>query len=329
METKNLLSVKNLSFSLGEKKIIKKINLQLRTGEVLALIGESGSGKSTFLKLIAGLLEPDDGELLLEAEKVTPPSQKLIPGHPKIKIVKQDNPLFPNISLRENIAYELRFFKESYRIARIKKLLNLTRLTKVADQLPRECSEGEQQRASIARAIADEPLVLLLDEPFSNLDFRNKSLLKEEISEIVREENMACIFVTHEVADIYGVAKEMAILKSGKITQKGDPSYLYRFPKSVYEASLMGEFTYIDNENALLELGLIELGSKIIVRPDSVKIKEKEGIKATVKGSERHGPYFVLKLDVKNNDLLAFSMLKYEIGQEVYIDISEVSVVNA
>lgn len=323
MKTENLLFVKNLTFSLEEKKIIKKISLQLAKGEILALIGESGSGKSTLLKLIAGLLEPDAGELLLDNEKVTPPSQKLIPGHPRIKIVKQDNPLFPNITLKENIAYELRFFKENYRNARIKKLLSLTRLTKVADQLPRECSEGEQQRASIARAIADEPAVLLLDEPFSNLDFRNKAQLKEEIAEIVTEENMACIFVTHEVADIYGLAKEMAILKAGKITQKGEPEMLYRFPNSPYEASLMGEYNLIDNPSFIEELGLEEVGQKIIIRPDAVKLDVSEGLEVLVKEIERHGPYFAVKVTAQHGELLAYSMSKYDIGQKLCIQISE------
>ena len=158
-----LLKIQNLSKSFEEKKAVNHISFTLEKGEILSILGESGSGKTTLLHLIGAFQEPDEGILLLEDKRITPPSEKLIAGHPDIKLVRQDYGLFPNISIRQNIAYELRYYEETYRNKRVDKLLKLSGLDKVQTHLPREVSGGVHQRAVIVKAIAELPKLLLLD----------------------------------------------------------------------------------------------------------------------------------------------------------------------
>ncbi len=160
---------------------VYNLSLQVRQGELLAIVGASGSGKTTLLKLIAGLEETDEGGIFLHEQKVTGPSGQLIPGHPKIKMVFQDNKLFPNITVYDNIQHSLRMYHTSYQQQRITQVLELAKLTHLQHKYPRELSGGEAQRATLARALADEPELLLLDEPFSHLDIPLKRQIKNWI----------------------------------------------------------------------------------------------------------------------------------------------------
>ena len=318
-----ILQVRDLNFSIDEKKIVSKINLNLKKHSILALLGQSGSGKSTILKLIAGLLEPNSGEIEILGERVIPPSEKLIPGHKKIKIVRQDNPLFPNISLRENIEYELRFYTEEFRNERVNKLLKVTGLQKVAHQLPRHSSEGEQQRTAIARALADEPVLLLLDEPFSNLDYKNKSTLKREIKQIVQEEEMACIFVTHDISDVFSTADELAILKKGKITQIDTPNDVFHKPKTVYEASITGDFNLFNIKDSKDLLGIETSKKSLLIRPKSIQLKKNGTYKGQVMYVIDKGAYFEIILNFKGKELLLHEVQNYIVGTHVNFDILE------
>ncbi|MDP5121945.1 MAG: ATP-binding cassette domain-containing protein, partial [Spirosomaceae bacterium] len=219
----SLLHISGLNFSIEENQIVKDFSFEINEGEIVAILGESGSGKSTILRLFAALEQPKSGTLLLDEERIIPPAEKLIAGNENIKLVKQDFGLFPNISLRENIAYEVRFYEESYRNQRVDKLLKISSLDKISHRLPRQVSGGEQQRAVIARALADEPRLLLLDEPFSHLDSLNKSRLKAEILTTIQEEKCGCVFVTHEVNDAFGIANKMVVIRKGKTLQIGTP----------------------------------------------------------------------------------------------------------
>ena len=236
-----LLDIQNLHKSFKDRKAVNNINLSIEKGEILAILGESGSGKTTLLHLIAALYEPDAGTLLLDNQRITPPSEKLIAGHPDIKLVRQDYGLFPNMTIKENIAYELRYYEERYRNKRIDKLLKISGLAKVQKHLPRQVSGGEQQRAVIIKAIAEQPTLLLLDEPFSHLDALNKRKLKAEILHIIKDEGVTCIFVTHDVADAYGMADRLAIMRKGKILQIGTPENIYQKPDNQYVAKITGE----------------------------------------------------------------------------------------
>jgi ABC-type Fe3+/spermidine/putrescine transport system ATPase subunit len=322
----SLLKIKHLHKSFERHtanglKAVNDISITLEKGAILAILGESGSGKTTLLHLIAALYEPDSGTLTLDNERITPPSEKLIAGHPDIKLVRQDYGLFPNMSIRENIAYELRYYEDNYRNKRIDKLLKISGLTKVQTHLPRQVSGGEQQRAVIVKSIAEQPKLLLLDEPFSHLDALNKRKLKQEILHIIKEEGVTCIFVTHDVGDAYGMADCLAIMRKGKILQIGNPEYIYQNPNSQYVAEITGEVQSEELKVESEKLGKL----RTLLRPQQIRVSEKSEIRAMVESLKFLGAYYEIMLKIGDLTLKMFSFDKIQVGEEIGIEIEPLS----
>ncbi len=234
-----LLRVTNLTKSYESREVLHEISFELNPGEVLALVGESGAGKSTLLHLLAGLTEPEAGTITLGDSDVVAYAQKLVPGHPAVKLVAQDYRLFPHVSLRENIAYALREYNREYRNFRVAELLDLADLSAVANRKPREVSGGEQQRAAIARAIAEKPRLLLLDEPFSHLDALHKQTLRQSLLALVRAEGLGCVFVTHDLLDALTTADRVGVMRRGRILHLGTPRDVLTQTESGYVEALM------------------------------------------------------------------------------------------
>lgn len=229
----------NLWKSFKNRVVVRDVSLELTPGETLALVGESGAGKSTLLHLLACLTTADAGDVFLDEKNVGSFAGRLVPGHPQIKLVAQDYRLFPHHTLRENIAFALRTFTREYQQKRVGDLLDRTGLRAVADRLPREVSGGEQQRAAIARALADEPRVLLLDEPFSHLDTLNKQVVKTELRNLIREEKTACVFVTHDLFDAFTAAGRVGVLHEGILLQTGTAAEVLHAPQPGYVSQLV------------------------------------------------------------------------------------------
>ncbi|RYU96655.1 ABC transporter ATP-binding protein [Emticicia agri] len=315
----SLLKIQHLSKSFEDKKAVNHISFTLEKGEILGILGESGSGKTTLLHLIGAFQEPDEGTLLLENKRITPPSQKLIAGHPDIKLVRQDYGLFPNISIRENIAYELRYYEENYRNKRVDKLLKLSRLDKVQSHLPREVSGGEQQRAVIVKAIAEQPKLLLLDEPFSHLDAVNKRKLKVEILKLIKSEEVSCIFVTHDVSDAYGMADYLAIMRKGKMLQVDAPQKVYQHPLNQYVAEITGEVNVVSIE-WLARVGLSNLPN-VFIRPEQIFVAPESNLKAGVVALKFLGNYYEVIISIGEQELKMFSFVPLKVGEEIGVDI--------
>lgn len=332
----SLLKINNLHKSFEGVKAVNNITISLEKGRILAILGESGSGKTTLLHLIAALYEPDSGTLTLDNERITPPSEKLIAGHPDIKLVRQDYGLFPNMSIRANIAYELRYYEENYRNERVDKLLDISGLTHVQHHLPRQVSGGEQQRATIVKAIAEEPKLLLLDEPFSHLDAVNKRRLKSEVLNLIKAEDVSCIFVTHDVADAYGMADELLIMQNGNTLQVGSPEEIYRNPINHYVAEITGE-TSLSSEVRVQssELKKLKLSTaqrtvqnsefRTFLRPEQIRIAEKSAIKAIVLSVKFLGAYYEVGLQVEDVQLKMYSFDKLNVADEVGVEIKPLS----
>ncbi len=336
-----MLKISHLRKSFNGIKAVNNVSFTLEKGKILTILGESGSGKTTLLHLIAALHEPDAGTLTLDGIRIVPPSEKLIAGHRDIKLVRQDYGLFPNISIRENIAYELRFYEENYRNKRIDKLLKISGLTKAQHQIPKQVSGGEQQRTVIVKAIAEQPKLLLLDEPFSHLDALNKRKLKHEILQIIKEEGVSCIFVTHDVSDAYAMADELLIMQKGKILQTGPPEAIYQNPTSRYVAEITGEVSQSSEFRVLSS----ELGKKktniipqtiqhrtanrsalsTLLRPQQIRISEKSDIRAVVTSVIFLGVYYEVLLQADDFMLKMYSFDKIKVGDEVGIDIMPLS----
>lgn len=306
----------------GGVQAVGDVSFALAPGRIMGLVGASGSGKSTLLNMLAGLADVDSGAVLLNGKRVPGPSDVLIAGHPDIRLVHQEYQLMPNVSIRENINYAVRYFEKSYRTFRVDALLKLCRLTAVQDRLPRQVSGGEKQRTAIARAIADVPAVLLLDEPFSHLDLPNRLLVRDLLFELVREQQTACLFVTHDASDALSIADTIGILRDGQLIQLDTPKAVYHRPQTAYAAQLTGRVTVLPASNRPL-LGLSESDQPdqwLCIRPEQVQLTEL-GVPATVRAVFFMGSQY--ELEVSLNDQVTLRVLTHradiEPGQTVMI----------
>lgn len=287
-----MLRLEKLSYSYAESFNIKNLSLHLERGEIVGIIGHSGSGKSTLLHLMAGLKEPSHGEIILNGRPMATPSKKLVPGHEKVKLVTQQNTLFPNISIFENIAYELRYYEKEYQRVRVRNLAKKLNLKTLLHKLPKELSGGEVQRVMIARAMADEPWVLLLDEPMANLDRIHKKKVMFNLNEVVASENVACAMVTHDIYDAFGMASKLAIMDRGRLVQKGSSEEIYYKPKNKYIAELTGEVSSLNVDGKINHF-----------RPEDVVFNPNGFYTGRVTASVFQGNHYDILLNV-NDDLI-------------------------
>jgi ABC-type proline/glycine betaine transport system ATPase subunit len=229
-----MLELKNITKKYQEKIVVNDISFEVNSGEILAIVGESGSGKTTLLNIISGNIIPNSGSLSIDNQQIDLYFERLIREFPNIKLVPQDYRLKPDYKIWENIDLALTQYTHEYRQERVQELLELCGISAIRDKKPREVSGGEKQRTAIARAIAEEPLVLLMDEPFSNLDSINKTLLRFKIVEIIKQESIACILVTHDLLDAFLVADRIAIMRNGEVLMIDNPENILKQTKNQY-----------------------------------------------------------------------------------------------
>ncbi|MES2731036.1 MAG: ABC transporter ATP-binding protein [Bacteroidota bacterium] len=268
---------------------VRDVSFRLHKGELLVLTGESGCGKTTLLKLIAGLEEADSGTIQLNEKLVTGPSQNLVPGHPDIKLAFQDYQLFPNLTIYHNLEQALKGYQKGYQAKRIKTLLRLCALENLHHKYPRELSGGEQQRAALARAMADEPAVLLLDEPFSNLDELTKQPLKSALLDTLRTFGTTAILVTHDSHDALTMADRVAVMRNGKLIQLDTPQMIYQRPTTPYVARFFGnanilpaqQFFRLINPNdtesaAAADRAHLSANAEVCIRMEAIQVCARE-----------------------------------------------------
>jgi iron(III) transport system ATP-binding protein len=331
---KGQISISGCGTSLVEKHVdnsefdqqfaVNNICISLKKNEILAILGENGSGKSTLLKLLAGLLEPDYGTITLNHKIVSGPSSKLVAGHENIKLIHQNYNLFPNISLADNILYAMRFFTEDYQQKKLEELLSVCSLTEISHKLPREVSGGEQQRTAIAAALATNIDLLLLDEPFSNLDIFNKSELRKYILKISKRYGLSVVFVTHDAHDALSIADYTSVIKNGIILQTTSPENIYQKPINEYVAGITGGINVFTNRqlSSFLKINLLaKSGTKFGVRPEKVSLNVNEKMlssKAIVKELYYHGSQYELVLEIDSKyKLKTVSEYPFEKGSEI------------
>lgn len=231
------LVVESLRKSFKEPLVLNNIHLQVSQGERLAIAGETGSGKSTLLKIIAGLLQPDAGTVFFQGTRVLGPEEKLLPGHDKIGYLSQHFELLNNYRVEEIV--EMKTVLPEKEATRIIELCDIGHLLK---RKTTELSGGERQRVALAKTLVTNPSLLLLDEPFSNLDAIHKRSMKQTIDRLEKELRLTTIMVSHDGADLLSWASRILIVQKGAIVQEGIPSEVIDNPVSDYAAALLGIF---------------------------------------------------------------------------------------
>lgn len=312
-------SIRAVSKSYDSEKALYPFSLELGKGELLSIVGESGSGKSTLLRIMAGLEVQDEGEVWLKENEILNPKQKLVSGYDEIKLIHQDFHLYPNSTVRENITRPLLKFDATYRENRVTDLMSLLGLEKLADRFPRELSGGQQQKVAIAKAFGVEPDVLLLDEPFSNLDSIQTSRLIAELKELFTQLGTTVVLVTHELDDALKLTDNLLILKKGRVVQKGNSQQLCEQPKSRYVARLFSSINSLPEKETSY------------IRPSDVKLRTSRGILAHVVDSRFLIHYNSLQVKLKGSGLVwevDDSQRKFQVGDRVYLSWDEEKVMS-
>ncbi len=232
---------------------VKDIDLDIKAGEITAIIGASGSGKSTLLSLIYGLLSPDSGEVRFKEERVWGPEEKLIPGHDAMKIVTQaEDDLNVFAKVRDNVSILLPNTNLKAKQEKTDQVLAQLRMLALADQRVADLSGGERQRVAIARALVTSPEVLLLDEPFNQVDTSFRDGLQEDIRQIVKETGLTVIMVSHDPAEVLSMADNLLVMQNGKLLEYGEPRSVFNEPQNLYTAKLLAKCNILNPEEARL-----------------------------------------------------------------------------
>jgi ABC-type sulfate/molybdate transport systems ATPase subunit len=218
-----MLQVKNILFSYQEQATLNNISFTLEKGKSIAIIGESGCGKSTLLKIIYGLYDVDQGKLYWDENEILGPKYHLIPGMDFMKYLAQDFDLMPFITVAENVGKYLSNIYAEKKNERIAALLEIVEMTEYANVKAKNLSGGQMQRVALARVLALEPEVLLLDEPFSHIDNFRKNSLRRKLFSYLKEKEITTIFATHDSADVLSFADELLVLKDGRLIEEGKP----------------------------------------------------------------------------------------------------------
>jgi ABC-type Fe3+/spermidine/putrescine transport system ATPase subunit len=275
-----MLEIKNITkkYEGQEKAAVHGVSFTVKDGEFFTLTGESGSGKSTLLRLIKGLEDADQGEIWFDGNLVKGPSKKLVAGEEGIELAHQDYNLFPRHTVYENIQYVIRYLSTEDQEKKISELLEIFRIQEFKDKIPGTLSGGQQQRVAIAKALAASPKLLLLDEPFSNLDMILRAEIKAELSDYIRETKAAVIFVTHESGDALSLSDRIAIMKEGVIVQNGNPETIYARPANPYVASYFGNANIVKVKD-LEKLNItstkdVSSEAKVCIRYEDVEFTE-------------------------------------------------------
>ncbi|MGM0445885.1 MAG: ABC transporter ATP-binding protein [Bacillota bacterium] len=235
------LEMKDIDFYYNKKEnnILDQFTLSIKNGKTLSILGESGSGKSTILRLIAGLEKPSKGKILIDGEIMNGNNTFIPPEKRKVGMVFQDYALFPHMSVYENINFGISDLPKDIRKNKITDTLKLVELLEFKDKYPHQISGGQQQRTALARAIVTEPKILLLDEPFSNLDTNLKHNIRNKLSKIISKINITTIIVSHDKQDALSLADELIVLKNGNIVQQGEPKNVISMPKTEYTKGIV------------------------------------------------------------------------------------------
>jgi iron(III) transport system ATP-binding protein len=310
------LAVSDIHLGYGDQPVIRGLTFSLEQGEIGCLLGASGCGKTTALRAIAGFESIARGEIHVGGKLVSSPGHVLAPEKRSVGMVFQDHALFPHLNVAANVGFGLGRLDTDARQRRIRNLLELTGLTGLDERYPHELSGGQQQRVALARALAPEPSVLLMDEPFSNLDTRLRRRMGEEIRGMLKARGTTTLLVTHDQQEAFALADRIGLLKDGRMLQWDSPYQLYHRPASRYVAAFTGRGSYlravIDKDSLVHALGRSPLpehrprGAELalLIRPDDIR-PNPTGCRVRVVARQFQGADILYRLRLEDGEEVA------------------------
>jgi ABC-type Fe3+/spermidine/putrescine transport system ATPase subunit len=314
-----MLVVKNISFTYIENPVIENISFEIAKGQNVAIIGESGCGKSTLLKLLYGMYDLDTGELFYNDNPIFGPKYNLIPGEDYIKYLAQDFDLMPYITVEENVGKFLSNIDKANKKARVQELLEMVEMTEFAKVKAKYLSGGQQQRVALARVLALEPEILLLDEPFSQIDSFRKNSLRRNLFNYFKKKQITCIIATHDSTDALSFSDETIVMQNGKLLAKGSSRALYENPPSFYVASLFGEVNELKQSNFIDSESPDET---LFLYPHQLKVVEEGKMKVIVKQSYFKGSHYLVKAAFERRAIFFEHPSELAFNQEVFLEIA-------
>ena len=302
------LKIENISKIFEKERGVKNISFQLEKGELVSFLGPSGCGKTTLLNIIGGFVKNDSGSIYLEDKDITeyPPEKR------EIVTVFQNYALFPHMNVIENVKYGLKYrgYNKEEQIKLAKEYLKIVGLEGYEKNSVGELSGGQQQRVALARALVLQPKILLLDEPFSNLDAKLKIAMREEIKELQKRLGISMIFVTHDQEEALSISDRIVVMSNGEIVQIGKPEEIYYYPKNRYVAEFIGKINFL------------EIGNK---RPEEIKMRRDNSGDAVILNREFMGAttlFVVERLEKKIYVTISGEeALKYKVGDRVVLEL--------
>jgi ABC-type Fe3+/spermidine/putrescine transport system ATPase subunit len=313
-----MLKVVDISFKYSDKFVIENISFEIAKGTNLAIIGESGCGKSTLLKLLYGLYNVDSGTMSFDMESILGPKFRLIPGEDFIKYLAQDFDLMPYITVEENVGKFLSNMHKIEKEARIVELLELVEMSEFAKVKAKYLSGGQQQRVALARVLALEPEIVLLDEPFSQMDSFRKNALRRNLFRYFKTKQITCVIATHDSTEALSFADETLVLQSGKLIAHGNSQSIYENPPNLYTASLFGEV------NELLRSNFTENADDdqtLFIYPHQLKVVENAKMKVQVKHCYFKGSHYLVKAAFERKVIFFEHHTALEINKTIYLAI--------
>jgi len=328
-----MLKCHNIHKSYGTIQAVRELSLSMDQGVNYALLGPSGCGKTTLLRLLAGLDTPDEGKIILRGKIANDPKIRIAPEKRKLSMVFQNLALWPHMTVEKNLSFGLRDNSRKKRMEKVNTRLEMMHLMHRQTAYPYELSQGEKQRVALARALISNPDLLLLDEPFVNLDRPLKKTLLSQILDIGKKEKVTILFVTHDYQEAMAIADRLLIMREGKIIQEGPPEEVYRHPFTPFTGFLIGSGGFIkgsvEKGNVVSKLGVFPLSNKtshnevfLFFRPEDIHIcTSNTGYPAMVINGNYTGGRWLWEIEISGDKLFLYAPGPPPSGELIYIEV--------
>lgn len=334
-----LLSLKNIGCAYDSRKVVKGVSMHVNQGNLVCLLGPSGCGKTTVLRAIAGFQDLRDGEIVINNRSVSLPGYTLPPEQRRLGMVFQDYALFPHLNIADNVAFGLRHLPPQKAGATVEAMLDIVGLSDIGDRFPHELSGGQQQRVALARALAPQPDLILMDEPFSNLDVELRERLSDEVRQILKKQGITAVLVTHDQQEAFALGDYVGVMCDGELLQWDTPYNLYHEPNCRFVADFIGQGVFLEGTLVSPDTIETEVGThkgnraydwpqgarvEVLLRPDDVIPDSNNALTARVAQKAFKGAEILYTLELPSgNRLLSLfpSHSDHRLGDQVGVRI--------